>query len=396
MSEYGHLPPLSQYPSESVVAAQYKTSFSDYFKSFRQIYFFYFLAQIIPIFLMGLAIFLAIIMMMQFLQISEFLLIHNVGAANIGRICLYMCISFLPIILPMSLLFAVLLTYARMSADSEVIAFKSLGYSLTKLALPAVAFSIFISLLSGQALFFIGPSARANLDLLTTNIGNQKIMSSIQQGTFSESFFDLVLYTNRVDEKKNIMEDVFIYDGRNDKHPVVIVAKTGSIRSNASIDNQSAQIVLRNGTMTNLEGTSNTMLHFEDYALTISSEVENITASKDANTYTYFDIVRHLKKRDLTDTQLIELRVEFIQRFATMATCLLFGFLGASLGSSINRRSGSSIGFIMSIVCVVVYFLMYTTVRSIATKSSMNPMLILWVPNFLFFVFTAWSWRRAQ
>jgi lipopolysaccharide export system permease protein len=347
-------------------------------------------------FLMGVAIFLSIIMMLQFLQISEFLLIHNVGAANIGRISLYMCVSFLPIILPMSLLFSILLTYARMSADSEIVAFKSLGYSLAKLAFPAICFSFLISLLSAQALFYIGPSARYNLDALTNRIGNQKIMSSIQQGTFSESFFGLVLYTNRVDEKKNLMEDLFIYDGRNEKHPVVIIAKTGVIKSNANFKSQSAQIILSNGTMTNVGEKSTTNLHFEDYTLTISSEIDHIADSKDANTFTLDELLHHLAHKDVPDWQIKEFEVELNQRIATIATCLLFGFLGSALGSSINRRSGSSVGFILSIVCIVVYFLLYAVSRNIAAKTSLPPAYILWVPNLICVSFTIWAWRRNQ
>ena len=153
--------------------------------------------------------------MFQFLKLTEFILVHNVDIRSVLQLLMNISIGFLPIILPMSLLFSVLLTSSRLSADSEIVAFKALGYSPYYLASPAIFFSVFICVISSQTLFELGPRARLQVDTLLGQIGNQKIISTIQEGTFSESFFNLVLYTNQIDKEEKILRDLFIYDKRN-------------------------------------------------------------------------------------------------------------------------------------------------------------------------------------
>ena len=71
---------------------------------------------------MGVVVFVSILLLFQGLRLTEFILIHGVKTETILRIMMYLSISFLPVILPMSLLFSVLLTYTRLSQDSEIVA----------------------------------------------------------------------------------------------------------------------------------------------------------------------------------------------------------------------------------------------------------------------------------
>ncbi len=101
--------------------------------------------------------------MFQALRLTEFVLVHGVGLQTLGQIMLFLMVSFLPVILPMSLLFSVLLTYARLSNDSEIVAFKSLGLSMGQLTIPAIILSIAATLMSAQTSFYLGPWAIDNL-----------------------------------------------------------------------------------------------------------------------------------------------------------------------------------------------------------------------------------------
>src|SRR5687767_13645494 len=108
----------------------------------RKTIFLYILGQIIPTFIIGIFVFIFIILMFRFLRLTETILVHNVGLETVAELMINLTIGFLPIVLPMSLLFSVLLTYARLSADSEMVAFKALGYSPFYLSLPAIIFSV--------------------------------------------------------------------------------------------------------------------------------------------------------------------------------------------------------------------------------------------------------------
>ena len=51
----------------------------------------------------------------------------------------------------------------------------------------------------------------------------------VKEGVFSDGFFDIVVYANKVDQETGSLEQVFVYDEREKKTPMTIVAKTGKI-----------------------------------------------------------------------------------------------------------------------------------------------------------------------
>jgi len=358
--------------------------------------FYYILGQIIPTFILGIVVFVFIILMFQFLKLTELILAHNVGVDKVLQLLLDLSIGFLPIILPMSLLFAVLLTYSRFSTDSEIVALKALGYSPLYLALPSIAFSVVVSFVSAQTLFNLGPIARMNFDQLLTAIGNQQVMSSIEEGTFSESFFDLVLYTNQIDKQQNLMRDLFIYDKRNPRSPIAIVAKEGRISTNANIESQSASILLTNGNMYKLGSDSHTKVRFDTYNLNISSPTRKNTDEKDADNYTLSELQALMGKEDITPQKKAVFTAEFHGRLAIAISCLLFGFLGSALGSRTNRRSSASSGFVVSVICIIAYWMLYVVATNMASKMIINPSLGLWIPNIVFLIITIWAWRHQS
>lgn len=192
--------------------------------------FFYILSQIIPTFILGIFVFIFILLLFKFLKLTEFIIVYNISIIHVIELLVHLSIGFLPIILPMSLLFSILLTYSRLSSDSEMVAFRALGYSPSTISLPAIVFSFFVFFISVQTVLFLGPLARTKFDSMLNSIGSQKIMSTLSAGTFSESFFDLTFYTNEIDTENNILKNLFVYDNRNPKSPIAIVAKTGVIK----------------------------------------------------------------------------------------------------------------------------------------------------------------------
>src|SRR5690606_25183125 len=87
----------------------------------------YIFFEMLPSFVLGLSIFVSIILMFQVLRLTDWTLTHGVPLKNVVEIISYVVISMLPILFPMALLFSILLTYGRLSQDSEVVAMKASG-----------------------------------------------------------------------------------------------------------------------------------------------------------------------------------------------------------------------------------------------------------------------------
>src|ERR1700722_9180435 len=187
----------------------------------------YIFFEMLPGFFMGVIVFVSIMLLFQALRLTEFILIHGVKVETILRMMMYVSISMLPVILPMSLLFSVLLTYTRLSQDSEIVALKSVGLSMRELAFPALLLAVVGCILSAETSFFLGPWGNRQFEVLIHDLSRQKMGASIKEGVFSEGFFDLVVYANKVDSKIGKLQDVFIYDERDPKAPVTIIAREG-------------------------------------------------------------------------------------------------------------------------------------------------------------------------
>lgn len=358
--------------------------------------FYYILSQVIPTFILGIVIFIFIMLLFQFLKLTELILIHDVAISTILQLLASSAISLLPMIMPMSLLFAVLLTYSRLSTDSEIVALRALGYSPFFLSIPAVVFSVIIGVISAQTLFNLGPIAKLNFKELSGTIASQEVMSRIEAGTFAEKFFGLVLYTNTIDKDKNLMQDLFIFDSRNPKNPIAVVAKEGRITTDMNMLSQSTSILLSNGDMYKLGSESHTKVRFDTYNLSISSLTSKNSDEQDPDTYTLGELKRLLAKPDLPKAQYIKFESEYLGRWALATSCILFGFLGSALGSQTNRRSSASSGFIVSVICIILYWVLYVIANSLAGKMIAPPIVSLWMPNAVFLVLTIWAWRRQS
>ena len=185
----------------------------------------YIFFEILPSFLFGVIVFVFILLMFQALRLTEFVLIHGVEVTTILKIMGYLSISFFPVILPMSLLFAVLLTYVRLSHDSEVVALKALGLNHFHIAMPAFVLSIVVSIVSAHTSFELAPWGNRKFEVLINKMKKTKAATTLRAGVFSEGFFDLVIYTNDVNEKTGELKKVFIYDERNPNHHSLLFLK---------------------------------------------------------------------------------------------------------------------------------------------------------------------------
>ncbi|MGE4131301.1 MAG: LPS export ABC transporter permease LptF [Bdellovibrionales bacterium] len=344
----------------------------------------YIFFETLPAFLMGVFVFVTILLMFQALRLTEFVLVHGVSLRTIFDIMMYLSISFLPVILPMSLLFSVLLTYSRLSNDSEIVALKSLGLSMTQLTLPAIILAVAATLMSAQTSFYLGPWGNRQFELLINELGQQKVGATLKEGVFSEGFFDLVVYANKVDSKAGLLTDVFIYDERDSKAPVTIIAKHGQLVREKTRAGLSALLRLNAGNIHRTNQNTYTKVDFESYDISLFDAYQFSEKKKSPPSMTLDDLSEALKKGDLEDKDRRKLEVEYHRRWSLSAACLIFSLLGVGLGTVTNRRSSRGGGFVICLVALISYWILYVTAESLARSGTLPAYVGLWLVNALF------------
>jgi LPS export ABC transporter permease LptG len=88
-------------------------------------------------------------------------------------------------------------------------------------------------------------------------------------------------------------------------------------------------------------------------------------------------------------------RVEFHQRFALPFACIAFVFVGLPLGVSTTRGS-KSMGLVMSLVLMFIYYLAFVGGTRLASDASFSPLLGAWIPNVIFLLIGLFLMSRAD
>ena len=346
----------------------------------------------LPSLFLGVAVFIFILLMAQVLRYTEFVLIHGVGLGVIGQIVAYLSISFLPALLPMSLLFSVISTYGRLSNDSEMVALKASGLSMLSITLPAILLSCLVTLISAQTSFHLAPWGNRQFELLVTKVGSSKAGATIREGTFSEGFFDKVVYANEVDSKTGELKSVFIYDETQGDVPLTIIAKKGQIIQEPGQTN-AVLIRLFDGDI-HRKGEAHTKIKFESYDLKMTDPIRHETRDKSAPSLTIDEISNQLKQGGLLEEDQRMLQAEFHKRWAISIVCLIFGLLGVGLGTNTNRRTQKAGGIVISLGVVIAYWILYVTGESLARGGQIPAAIAIWTPNVLFAGLAFWTLKK--
>lgn len=357
----------------------------------------YVLAEMIPTFLLGVFVFVFILLMFQALRLTEFVLVHGVKLSTVLQMMGYLSTSFLPILFPMSLIFTVILTYGRLSSDSEVVALRAAGLSMVSISAPAVLLSILVSTLSLQTSFHIAPWGNRQFEVLVSKLGSMKPGVTIKEGTFSEGFFDLVVYANRVDNKLGTLEDVFIYDERKNEAPITVIAKQGRLVQDPDRPGHSASLELTHGSIHRTTNNRHTKIDFSTYDIQLFDPVSENVHSKSPPSLTISELMTLLqsKSQDMTKEKRIELETEFHKRIAIGLACMVFGIIGVALGTVTNRRNVKAGGAVLSIGIIVTYWILYVTSESLARSGQLPPWFAMWLANFLFSIAGIFLIRRV-
>ena len=175
---------------------------------------------------------------------------------------------FLDIVLPIGVFIAVLFTFNRLTAESELVVMRSSGLSHVALAKPVlmlagIAFLVLMSL----SVYFLPASNRAFKDL-QFEIRNRFVLSLIQEGTFTTISDKLTIYVRSRDDRGEVV-GLLINDSRNPQRQVTIVAERG-----AFVDSPAgSRIVMVNGNRQQFDTETRklSLLTFESYTLDLDT-----------------------------------------------------------------------------------------------------------------------------
>ena len=347
--------------------------------------FLYILKEILPIFFIGLMTFTLILIMDKILKLIELIVTRGVSLSQILMLLFFISPSFLVFTIPMSFLVATLLSFGRLSGDSEITAFKASGMSLYQLYLPILFFSISAYLLTTLLVFYGLPWGNRGFKATLYLIAQSKADIDIKERVFNDVFDGFVIYVDKVPVQGKKMEGILIYDERDKDKVNTIFAKEGYLVSNPK--SQEIFLRLHDGDIHRFEPKTNVYqkLQFNAYdlRLELTKTFTAIGKKLKDKEMSIDDLKEKMDFKKMRGEDITAYEVELHKRYAIPFSCIIFGLIGVPLGIQ-PRRSGRSHGFILSILIILTYYISLTAFEILAMRKTMVPFLAGWTPNFLF------------
>ena len=367
----------------------------------------YILSEVIKPFFGAAIFFLFVLMMFQVIRLADFFVVHNVSALSILSLMSYLSLTFLPIIIPIAFLLAVLLGFGRLSSDGEVLAMRASGVSVYSMLTPVAAFGFVIFLISLIANFYFVPYGSRSFRYELFRISNTRAIATIHEGTFTEGFFDLILYADKVNSKESILERVLIYDERaKDRAPVTVVAKWGRILNNYQDALGVPGLVLRlfDGALHRGEPSKGIyeLTEFKQYDIFLRVETAKVVGVDIPKTMDVHALSRRIDElRALEKPQPLDLvaikdyQIEFWKRIVLSFACLIFSVLGVGFGV-VKTRAVRSNSFMICLLVLVGYWTIYTFGFNMANQGQVPAYIGMWIANVLLGIVAVLALRKAS
>ncbi len=228
----------------------------------------YILRQCFGVMLFVTAALSAAIWLAQSLRLIDLIVNRGLSIDIFLYLALLILPRFLDIVLPIGAFIAVLFTFNRLTSESELVAMRSVGLSHLALARPVLILAgiAFLMLMSLSA-YFLPASNRAFKDL-QFEIRNRFVSSLLQEGTFTTIADKLTIYIRNRDDRGEVT-GLLIYDNREPKRPVTILAERGLFAETPA----GSRIVMVNGNRQQFDTEARTLslLTFEHYTLDLDS-----------------------------------------------------------------------------------------------------------------------------
>jgi len=360
---------------------------------------FYILTEVFAPFFGGIVFFTFVFLMFQLLRLAEFFIIHGVSLALLGELVFYMILSFIPMALPIAFLIAVLMAFGRLSSESELIAMKACGMSFNRIAKPVFGFSLIVVLFSLAFNLEWVPWAERNFKTLLIRISNTKAVSAIKAGTFTTGFFDLLIYADQVDSNTNQMKKVFIFDEREAKNPLIVIAQEGQILpvKTGSQLSVAAMMNLKNGNIHKNDLASETYqkMNFKEYNLYLNINEGEDTANHKPKTIDFRSLLHMIKSPEVDEHYKFELRTEFWRRISIALCPFIFVFVGVGYGT-VRSRSVRASAMLVTFIVLAFFWGMQATLLPYAYDEKITPWIAMMIPNFIILLGGLYGYKKSS
>ena len=317
--------------------------------------------------------------------------------------------GFLVLSFPMSVLLSTLLAYGKLSANSEILALRSLGIKTSRLIIPALILSLFMTGLTfyfnnslvpltnnySEALLRDGLGKSVSIerghDIFFKGYGSYTDLKT-NESTERNTFLNQIFFSRVVED--NVMKNVTVLDFSKLGYKQILSANEGVF------DAKKSAWIFSDGRLITLdEDGRTTTIGFEKYVYPLGDgplKVSKIPDDANKMTLNQAFAAKKLYEETGNAREARKMSVRIQEKFTLPCACLVFGLIGSSLGSKPNLRSSKSQGFGLSVILILFYYILSFVSSSLGVKGTLTPFFSAWLPVFISFLAGFYLLQKAS
>ncbi|HKG79225.1 MAG TPA: LptF/LptG family permease, partial [Pyrinomonadaceae bacterium] len=348
-----------------------------------------------PYIILSLLMLTAILFAQQAARLAELVVYADLPFSLLGSIGAALLPGLLTFSIPLATLAGIIIGFSRMGTDSEIVAMRAAGVGSWTMIWPALLIGLMLTGVTTYLHLKEAPEAARDLERIALQGALAKLDSPVEPRTFS-TLPHYVIYVRDGDKEHGTWGRVFIFAQRSDRLTEVFTARSGRIDSSG----EQSELVLTDVLATRFPG----------------STAENPTpASKDQDSYIVersdqlrfsintgrADIVQRLNQRDTNADSMdwSDLRkrvasgsqaeqkeaIRILNRRAALSVApFFFSLMAAALGLRI-RRGGRSVGVLLTLIVVIIYYLISLLGESLSRVGTVSPYVGPWLATVFIF-----------
>ncbi len=315
--------------------------------------------------------------------------------------------------LPVGLLTGILLTMGRLSAQSELTAFRASGVSIFRLSSSVIVLSILGTVASLVVNFYYGPRATAAFRQEKESIIQRDPLRFLQEKTFVKGFSGLIIY---VGEKNGAeLKDLWIWELDEQNRVVRFTrAESGVVRYNQDANElvlvpYMASVEIRDPDAPEDFKKIRASLSFETTKMVLSLDriFGRVTFQKKLKWMTFKELqtvesealaqMKTGNPEERVEAKVIyhKAKMAFHEKFAMGFSVLSFALIGVPLGVSVSRKETSA-NLFLALGLALAYYFMMMAISWMDGLPQYRPELLFWVPNFMYQGIGCWLFYRAD
>jgi LPS export ABC transporter permease LptG/LPS export ABC transporter permease LptF len=356
-------------------------------------------AEMLPTLVLATIVSTFILLIRYLFIFADLFISHNVRLGTALYLLFLTVPNILALTLPIGTLFAVLMTAARWTSDSEMIAAQACGVPLRRIARPLVGAALLVFGADAALAVFLMPYANHELSTQSGRVALSAVSARIEQHVFAEEFPPQLLYVDKIDHKTGRWHGVLLFNLADASQESLVVADSGELVTDPRdgtpwlyLQDTSTHI-LRPDQPESYRKNDNNELKIRLAQPAPERSVRGEGGVREIGTAALIARVQSPSGR--TAEEIREAKIELHKRIAIPAAAVVFAIVGFPLGLS-NRRGAKGFGLTASVILVVVYYVVLVNGETLAGAGKVAEALGVWLPNLVLTLTGAVLFRRAS